>query len=149
MIRERITQRWRCKFELLVVGDGIEQIALGIKRGWWSDKEICTKEQSTPSLSLCPHNITTQHCAIYRQNATLKSKFAKTYVFSDFHYQDLRKINKFLYMVHLYNHYVVLILQDYIVQNVVYILQDLIYIESMLVICPFDVTTLHRIVLML
>jgi hypothetical protein len=28
-------------------------------------------------------------------------------------------------------------------------LQDLIYIESMLVICPFDIATLHRIVLML
>jgi hypothetical protein len=43
MIRERRTQRWRCKFEV-VVGDGIEQIALGIERGWWSDKEICTEE---------------------------------------------------------------------------------------------------------
>jgi hypothetical protein len=45
MIRERRTQRWRCKFEVVVVvGDGIEQIALGIERGWWSDKEICTEE---------------------------------------------------------------------------------------------------------
>jgi hypothetical protein len=52
-------------------------------------------------------------------------------------------------MVRLYSHYIVLILQDYILQNVVYILQDLIYIESMLVICPFDIAALHRIVLML
>jgi hypothetical protein len=32
---------------------------------------------------------------------------------------------------------------------VVYILQGLIYIKSMLVICPFDIATLHRIILML
>jgi hypothetical protein len=52
MIRERRTQGWRCKFELLAVGDGSEQIAPGIERGRWSDKEICTEEQSTPSLPL-------------------------------------------------------------------------------------------------
>jgi hypothetical protein len=57
MIRERRTHKWRYKFELLAVGDGSEQIAPGIKRGWWSDK-ICTDEQSTPSLSLCPQNST-------------------------------------------------------------------------------------------
>jgi len=43
MIRERRTQGWRCKFELLAVGDGSEQIAPGIERGRWSDKEICTE----------------------------------------------------------------------------------------------------------
>jgi len=81
MIRERRTQKWRCKFELLAMGDGSEQIAPGVERGWWSDKEICTEEQSTPSLYVCPHNSTAQHCAIYSQNATLKSKIAKTYAF--------------------------------------------------------------------
>jgi hypothetical protein len=44
MIRERITHRWKCKFKLLAMGDGIEQIAQGIERGWWNDKEICTEE---------------------------------------------------------------------------------------------------------
>jgi hypothetical protein len=38
----------------------------------------------TPPPSLCPHNNTAQHCAIYSQNATLKSKIAKTYAFWDF-----------------------------------------------------------------
>jgi hypothetical protein len=57
MIRDRRTQRWRCKFELLAVGDGSKQIAPGIERGRWSDKEICTEEQSTPCLppSLSAH----------------------------------------------------------------------------------------------
>ncbi len=66
------------------MGDGSEQVALGIEKGWWNDKEICMEEQSTPSLSSCPHNNIAHHCAIYSQNATLKSKIAKTYVFWNF-----------------------------------------------------------------
>jgi hypothetical protein len=81
MIRERRTQRWRCKFELPAVGDGSKQIAPRIEGGWWSDKEIWTEEQNTPSLFLCPHNSIAQHCAIYSQNATLKSKIVKTFFF--------------------------------------------------------------------
>jgi hypothetical protein len=81
MSRERITQRWRCKFELLAVGDGSEQIALGIERGWWSDEDIYIEEQSTLSLSFCPDNNIAMYCAIYRQNATLRNKIAKTYVY--------------------------------------------------------------------
>jgi hypothetical protein len=44
MIRERRTQKWRCKFDLLVVGDGNKQIAPRIEKGWWSDKEFYSEE---------------------------------------------------------------------------------------------------------
>jgi len=63
MIKEKRTQRWKCKFKLLAVGNGSEQTAPRIERGWWSDKEICIEEQSTPSLSLPTqqHNPTLCH----------------------------------------------------------------------------------------
>jgi hypothetical protein len=48
MIRERRTHKWICKFELLATGNGSEQIAPRIERGWWSNKEIYIEEQSTP-----------------------------------------------------------------------------------------------------
>jgi hypothetical protein len=81
MNRERRTQRWRYKCELLAVGDGSQQIAPGIERGRWSDKEICTEEQSTPSPPLSHTTAQPSIVPYIAKNATLKSKTAKTYTF--------------------------------------------------------------------
>jgi hypothetical protein len=81
MIRERRTKRWRCKFELLAVGDCSEQIAPLSRGVGGATRRSVLRSKAPHSLSLCPHNSTAQHCAIYSQNATLKSKTAKAYAF--------------------------------------------------------------------
>jgi len=52
MIRERRTKRWRCKFELLAVGDGSEQIApLSRGVGGATRRSVLRSKAPPPSLS--------------------------------------------------------------------------------------------------
>jgi hypothetical protein len=53
MIRERRTNRWRCKFELLAVGDGNKQIVpLSRGVGGTIRRSILRSKAPPPSLSL-------------------------------------------------------------------------------------------------